>query len=335
MTVAPIFAVTVTYGQRRGLLEQMLAATLAEGIRDIVIVDNGAGWDVADLRQDFPKARLHIVPMGSNRGSAVGFAAGIDQALQAGAAMVWLLDDDNRPLQGALRALLAACEAQMASGVSRQDAAVLAFRPEHQADVAMGVGHARINPRRSSFLGFHVLDIPYKLWRRTPWGRPRLRDGLPATVVLDMAPYSGLLLHREAIEAIGLPRADFVLYADDSEWSYRITQRGGRIQLVTDARIEDLESSWNVKRRFGTSFTGLLCGTGDSRAYYGTRNATYLCTHCLAGNRVWRALNRTVFMLLLGCLAWIKGRRGRAQLLNQAVRDGAAGRLGPRAQYPL
>lgn len=335
MTFAPIFAVTVTYGQRRNLLEQMLTATLTEGVRDIVIVDNGAGWDVGELVSQYPDARLHIVPMGSNHGSAAGFATGISAAVQVGAEMIWLLDDDNRPLPGALRTLLEAYDVLLAHGGDRQDTAVLAFRPEHQADVAMGVPQARINPRLSSFLGFHVLDIPYKLWRRTPWGRPQPRHGLPATVKLDFAPYSGLLLHREAIEAIGLPRTDFVLYADDSEWSYRITRRGGRIMLVTAAKCEDIESSWNIKRRFGTSFSGLLCGAGDFRAYYGTRNATYLFTHCLPGNRTWRTFNRSIYMLLLWYLAWIKGRRRRYRLLNQAVRDGIDSRLGIHPGYPL
>src|SRR6185312_284375 len=172
MTFAPIFAVTVTYGQRRSLLEQMLTATLAEGVRNIVIVDNGAGWDVGELVSQYPDASLHMVSMGSNQGSAAGFAAGMSAAMQAGAEMIWLLDDDNRPLPGARRALLDAYDVLLTHGGGKQDTAVLAFRPEHQADVAMGVPQARINPRRSSFLGFHVLDIPYKLWRRTPWGKP-------------------------------------------------------------------------------------------------------------------------------------------------------------------
>lgn len=335
MTFAPIFVVTVTYGQRRSLLEQMLTATLAEGVRDIVIVDNGAGWDVTELVSQYPEVRLHVIPMGANQGSAAGFVAGISAALQDGAEMIWLLDDDNRPLPGALRALLDAYDALLAHGGGKQDTAVLAFRPEHQADVAMGVPQARINPRRSSFLGFHVLDIPYKLWRRTPWGSPRVRHGLPATVELDVAPYSGLLLHRETIEAIGLPRTDFVLYADDSEWSYRITRRGGRIVLVTAARVEDLESSWNIKQNFGSSISGLLCGTGDLRAYYSTRNAAYLFTHCLLGSGPWRTFNLDVYMLLLWCMAWIKGRRERYKLLDQAVRDGVDGRLGVHPEYPL
>ncbi|MBB6186543.1 glycosyltransferase [Rhodanobacter sp. MP7CTX1] len=335
MTPASIFAVTVTYGQRRSLLEQMLVATLAEGIRDIVIVDNGAGWDVGELVSQYPDASLHLVSMGSNQGSAAGFAGGIGAAMQAGAEMIWLLDDDNRPLTGALHALLEVYAVLLAHGGTKQDTAVLAFRPEHQADVAMGVPQARINPRRSSFLGFHVLDIPYKLWRRTPWGKPQARHGLPAMVKLDIAPYSGLLLHREAVEAIGLPRTDFVLYADDSEWSFRITRRGGRIVLVTTAHIEDLESSWNIKRRFGTSFSGLLCGPGDSRAFYSTRNAAFLCTHCQPSNWPLRAINRTTYLALLWFLAWAKGRHGRYRLLNQAVSDGVAGRLGLHSEYPL
>ncbi len=78
----------------------------------------------------------------------------------------------------------------------------------------MGVSAQRINPRANSFHGFHVLDIPYKFWRRAPWGKPKVREGLPAAVLLQQAPYSGLLLHRDLVATIGLPNPDFALYWD-------------------------------------------------------------------------------------------------------------------------
>ena len=217
----------------------------------------------------------------------------------------------------------------------RDRLAVLAFRPEHQVDVAVGVPVHRINPRENSFRGFHVLDIPYKLWRRTSWGRPRVRRGLPATVTMEQAPYSGFLFHRDLIRAIGLPNTDFVLYGDDTEFTYRITRKDGRIILVTNALLDDLESSWNIKARFGNGFTGMLNGAGDFRAYYGMRNGVYFDTISLKRNSFVFWLNRMVYMGVLFVFSIVLKKRERYNLLRSAVGDGLEGRLGLNERFPL
>lgn len=332
MTVAPIFVVTVTYGQRRSLLEQMLTATLAEGVRNIVIVDNGAGWDVSELVSQYPDASLHMVPMGSNQGSAAGFAAGISAAMQAGAEMIWLLDDDNRPAMGALAALLAAYQRE-AQSMATSRLAVLAYRPDHQWGVAMGLPAGRVNGRRDSFCGFHVLDIPYKLWSRTRWGRrPR---GVPETMSLRVGPYSGLLFRRELILAIGLPDTSLVLYADDTEFTWRITATGGKIALVTAALVEDLESSWNTKALFRNSFSGWLEGAGDFRAYYGMRNYTYVDVRFRCFVKPLFTLNRCVYIALMWFFARRWGKQSRYRLLRGAIDDGLEARLGINSRFPL
>ena len=267
--------VTVTYGNREHLLRQVLDAVCGLDVSKVVVVDNGAAWPVkSELTAAYPDW-VDVVEMGKNTGSAMGFATGIQRALDLEAEYIWLLDDDNCPRRDTLQKLNVAYSEAVAA-TPRDRLAVLAFRPEHQADVAVGVPVHRINPRENSFRGFHVLDIPYKLWRRTSWGRPRVRRGLPATVTMEQAPYSGFLFHRDLIRAIGLPNTDFVLYGDDTEFTYRITRKDGRIILVTNALLDDLESSWNIKARFGNGFTGMLNGAGDFRAYYGMRNGVYL-----------------------------------------------------------
>ena len=194
--------------------------------------------------------------------------------------------------------------------------------------MATGVPLRYVNPRPNSFRGFHVLDIPYKFWRRTPWGAPRPQGILPARVDLVIAPYSGLFFHRTLVERFGLPRADFVLYADDTEYSHRLVRAGGRLALIPAARIEDLESSWNVRQHQGSSF-GVLLGQGsDLRVYYGIRNGVYFDAHCRAHDRLVFTLNRWVYLAALAGLARLGGRRARLGLIQQAVRDGLAGRLG-------
>lgn len=331
---SPVTVVTVTYGERRALLRQVLDALPAQGVSRAVVVDNGARWPVKDELAAAYGDFVDVVEMGRNTGSAAGFGAGIQRALDAGAEFIWLLDDDNRPAPDCLAALRSAY--QDLRGQHPADLlAVLAFRPEHQADVAAGVPLRYVNPRRNSFRGFHVLDIPYKFWRRTPWGRPSASVGLPARVDLVIAPYSGLFFHRAMAERFGLPRADFVLYADDTEFTYRLTHAGGRIALITTAPIEDLESSWNVRQHQGSSF-GVLLGQGsDMRVYYGTRNGVYFDAHCRAHDRLVFTLNRWVYLAALAGLAQLGGQRARLKLIQQAVRDGLSGRLGVNKGFPL
>ncbi|HXF08263.1 MAG TPA: glycosyltransferase [Candidatus Acidoferrales bacterium] len=329
-----VTVVTVTYGERRAYLRQVLDALPAQGVGRAVVVDNGARWPVKDELAAAYGDFVDVVEMGRNTGSAAGFGAGIRRALETGAEYIWLLDDDNRPAPDCLAALGAAY--QDLRGQHPADLlAVLAFRPEHQADVAAGVPLRYVNPRRNSFRGFHVLDIPYKFWRRTPWGRPRASGGLPARVDLGVAPYSGLFFHRAVAERFGLPRADFVLYADDTEFTHRLTAARGRIVLITAAAIEDLESSWNVRQTQGHSFGVLLHQGSDFRAYYSARNQAYFEAHCRTRNDFMFALNRGVYLAVLTVLAFVQGRRRRLWLVRQAERDGRAARLGPNPRFPL
>jgi GT2 family glycosyltransferase len=328
------FCVTVTYGNRAHFLRQMLDALRSKQVSRVVVVNNGAAWPVkAELTAAYSDF-VDVVDMGVNTGSAKGFATGIQRALDLGAEYIWLLDDDNRPHSNTLQILHKAySDALKCTPGDRL--AVVAFRPDHQADVAMGVATHRINPLVNSFRGFHYRDIPYKIWRRTPWGRPKVRGALPATVRLDTAPYSGLLFHRDLIEAIGLPDENFVLYADDTEFTYRIARSGGSTLLVTSALLDDLESSWNVKKRFSNSLVGMLKGDGDLRAFYCMRNGVYFDSVYLKRSSVVFGVNRIIYMSLLFLFAMASNKRERFGLLRRAVADGLSGRLGVNERYPL
>ncbi|MBN2679704.1 glycosyltransferase [Acidithiobacillus montserratensis] len=330
-----VVVVIVTYGDRRELLLQVLDALPGQGVDRVVVVDNGARWSVKeDLSADYGDF-LDVVEMSANTGSAKGFATGIQRALNLGSGYIWLLDDDNRP-RGDTLPLLREAYAAAAVNTPRDRLAVVAFRAQFNGDLAMGVATHRINPPVNSFHGFHVRDIPYKLWRRTPWGSPHVCGTLPATVRLDATPYSGLLFNRDLIEAIGLPNEDFVLYEDDIEFTHRITQKDGKILLLTNTQLDDIESSWwNVGSRFRNSFVGLLKGEGDFRAFYGMRNRTYFDSACLKRSAWIFWVNRTVYMIVLFVFATILHRKKRFGILRQAVKDGLSGRLGMHKRHPL
>jgi hypothetical protein len=266
----------------------------------------------------------------------MGYGVGIEAAIkETESGYILLLDDDNVLEPGALAVLMKA-HAEVANEIPIDRLAVLGFRPEHQADLAAGLPVERAEHHPNSFFGFHVVDIPFKLLRRMPWVMRRYGTRpLPQRVRVRTGPYSGLLFHRAVVERVGTPNPDLVLYADDTEFTYRLTAIGGGIWLIPGARLADLESSWNAKTRFATSFTGWLCGEGDQRAYYGARNQAYFEGHCRDHNPLVRGLNQAVYLALLALMAVRLRRMARLRLLLNAIRDGSAGHLGLHPGFPL
>ena len=321
--------ITVTYGSRRAYVLDVIRAAVSEGIEHVVVVDNGASWDVRSLIKltTSPTPKVDVIAMGGNTGSAAGFAAGIRAAMRTGAELLWMLDDDTVPIPSALSTLLNAYGA-LRKRVPEDRLAVVGYRLEHQPAVARGVVGSRLSARRSSFRGFHVLDLPVKVWRRTRSRRVRTIRCAPPTVMLDHAPYSGLLIHRAVVEKLGLPREDFVLYGDDTEFTHRIAEAGGTIALVTAAKLVELEPTWHTGEHFGTGFERMLLGEGDVRAYYMMRNGTYFDAHCIRHVRWVLWLNRRTYMTILWLFSFKYRRRSRYRLIARAVEDGLAGRLG-------
>jgi len=328
-----VVAVTVTYASRKHLLMRTLKAASREGVQAIVVVDNGSDWPVKELENCSDFAPISVVTLPTNTGSAGGFSAGMMTATEMNATHIWILDDDNVPSQGCLAKLLYKYNIEQKEDCSIL--AMLAYRPQHQPMLATGAPLNEINPRRSSFQGFHIFDVPRKIWRRSKIGALTPRTEMPDSVRLDYAPYSGLLLKVSDLKKIGFPRADFFLYADDSEWSYRITAAGGRILLLPDAQMEDIESSWNVEENFGSSMAALLKSHGDLRAYYATRNSTFFFQHAVPGSRILKAINRYAYLLILSALAIRLNARPRYRIVRKAITDGMNGNLGKNRNFSL
>jgi GT2 family glycosyltransferase len=325
--------VTVTYADRICYLEELLRrAFQVEGMANAVVVSNASRSNLARLESEWG-SRVLIIHLAENTGSANGYAVGIQAALDAGASFLWLMDDDNAPKQGALNVLHQELE-RLSAQLGRQHAAVLGFRPDHQADIAAGVAASNAIPLRSSFFGFHYRQIPFKIWRRLRRQR-RVSIDPPVRMIVPYAPYGGLLAARQLFKRVGLPKRDLVLYADDTEYTYRITGGGGSIALITGAELEDLEDSWNLKSRYSNSFLGLLLGGSDFRAFYASRNQAWFDQNVWASSRLEYRLNQVVYLGLLTYFAFRTGRRERLRLLLLAIRNGQSHALDIEPGFPL
>lgn len=324
--------VTVTYGDRLGYLEQMVERSLkfAE-VRDIIVVSNASLAPLQTLVERWP-GRVRLIRLEQNTGSANGYAVALEAALADGAEYIWMMDDDNAPTNRAVRILHHELE-RLSRENGRARVAVLGYRAAQQADIAQGVPTRFVVNPRSSYFGFHIAQLPYKIWRRLPWGKPAGTP--PASISLPFAPYGGMLAHRSLYQRIGVPLRELVLYTDDTEYTRRITADGGQLHLFTDAVIEELEQSWNSKARTRNIYETYLLGDSDFRAYYAARNQAWFDKNVWARSHLLYRLNRSIFLGLLRLIAKRSNASARLALIERAIAEGETGKLGMSEAFPL
>lgn len=330
-----VAVVTVTYGNRRHLLEEVITRCLANHIKRIIVVNNGANWNFDSLHNRYPDCDIRIILMDGNKGSAAAYSAGIRLALECNTYdFLWLLDDDLAPENECL-AILMKEYSSLAQTVQKNKIAVLAARLEFIETLSSGRYRRLMNPPNNAFLEFSVADLWPKIKKRLPWhpGQARNTD-LPNAFSVQMAPYGGLLFHRSVIENIGLPDNDFVLYVDDYEYTDRIVRSGGNIMLIPSARLKELEQCWNSGQSHFSSFHAWLSGS-DFRAYYTARNMSYFETHVRNNRGSLYRFNKFTYLTILRLIALLQRRGARMRLLRDAIRAGVAGRLGLDNRFPL
>jgi rhamnopyranosyl-N-acetylglucosaminyl-diphospho-decaprenol beta-1,3/1,4-galactofuranosyltransferase len=210
-----IVAVVVTFN-RRALLERVLTALESTpGLAEIVVVDNasadGTGEWLASRAGSPAAAPVHAVTLPENVGGAGGFHEGLRLALEHGADLAWLMDDDGVPVDGSLAKLLDHREEFDFWGPSvlaEQDPTRLCFPIRIPGSTQ--VVHAMSRVEEAAV------------------------DGVIADVVI---PFNGVLVTRELVEKIGLPREEFFIWGDDVEYLWRARRAGARVGTVVDAHF--------------------------------------------------------------------------------------------------
>jgi GT2 family glycosyltransferase len=234
-------AVVVAHN-RRELLGAALAAitTQSRPVDAVHVVDNASTDDTSHMvASAFPSVRLHTMP--TNTGGAGGFAAGLALALNDGADLVWLMDDDTVPTSTALEELLRAHD-----------------HYPGQQPVAV------------------ASKVVWTDGRDHPMNTPRVRPGASRLALahaaavgclpVRSASFVSLLVSAEAVRSVGLPQADFFLWNDDFEFSTRLLR--DRVGLYCPASV--------VEHR--TKTFGSTDADPGERFYYEVRNKIWTFT---------------------------------------------------------
>ncbi len=329
-------AVTVTYGSRLALVEQVVQGALACGAGHVVVVDNGTASAVATglsaLPAQFGAERVSVVRLPENMGSAGGFRAGVEAAAaRPETGHIWLLDDDNLPVPDALTVLAKIWRLMGA----RPDVALVSFRPDKRTYQKLITRDKPNSLLPNSFFGFSV---------QSPWQKQTVahwrQEGL-ACWSMDMAGYGGLWFHKDGLQKTGLPDARFYLYFDDYDFTLRMTEGGGQIWLCQHSTLTDLEPSWTEGKAILHPW--LQPGNGLIRPYFSIRNRIILEKRAVHSRAIYR-LNRTLFLLIKVFCATPRSvgyhlrhpvrMFRRWQLIRKAIRDGEAERFDNSLAHP-
>ncbi len=336
MAKKKITVITVTYDNRFYLLKQVIDACLRERVDRIIIVDNNSSLSVREQLKKIKrelKDKIKVLSLDDNIGSAGGYKLGLQEAYNdPDCDFIWLLDDDNKPREGALSNLMSFWNS-LEEENKEEKVALLSFRPSREIykTAVLKNNYQLLLGRKNSFLGFHFIDFPSKVLRKV--GLIIMRNGknLKARVgVVPVAPYGGLFFHKKLLDVIGFPREDFFLYADDHEWTYRITRHGGKIIIVFDSIIDDLDASWHMKESL--SFYTFLHAESQMRVYYSVRNRIIFEKENLVSIPILYVSNIVIYKYLLKFFYLFSGNKKKAatniKIFNKAVKDGLQGLTG-------
>ncbi|HLX48135.1 MAG TPA: glycosyltransferase family 2 protein [Streptosporangiaceae bacterium] len=206
-----VTAVVVTYNRRDLLLEALAAVQAQTRAPDVVIVVDNASTDdsAAAVREKFPGVR--VAQLGRNTGGAGGFAYGMKLALDGGADLIWLMDDDTVPEPGALRALTEARGRRPG-----QPPALVASRVLWTDGREHPMNTPRVKP----------------LATRAERAEAERAGCLP----IRSASFVSVLVDADQARRRGLPQADYFLWNDDFEFTTRLL-RGSTGWLCPDSVV--------------------------------------------------------------------------------------------------
>ena len=214
-----VVAVVVTYN-RLGLLQRLVERLeTVPGVDEVLVVDNastdGTGEWLSTLDDRDPGDEHPTVPvlgrtLTENGGGAGGFHDGLAWALERGADLAWLMDDDGLPDQDCLATLL-----------EQTDLDFWGPLVVDEADPGRLVFPIRLPG------GTRTVHALGDVEAAAAGGRI---DGI-------VIPFNGVLVTRALVEEIGLPEAKYFIWGDDHEYRLRAEAAGARIATVVGAQV--------------------------------------------------------------------------------------------------
>ena len=272
-------------------------------LQEIIVVDNAStDGTSALLAEHYPQ--VTVLRMPGNLGAAGGWAAGLSYAaIEKGHDWAWTFDQDSLPASNALETLFA--------GLQELDGS--------EKKVGMVVPLAVHQETATQYHPF--------LWR-DGFVKPSAEQMRRPIWFADLAIASGSLVLREAVQEVGLPRADFFMDIADIEYCLRVRSRGYKIAVISRAKM-----SHEIGRARKVNLLGYRRQWIDQppfREYYFSRNLAYLAWRLYPNLATKISMARYLTAHLAGVLLFSSDGPTCAIRMIQGVVDGLRARLGTR-----
>lgn len=190
-----VVAVVVTYNRKK-LLKECINALLSQTYSplDILVIDNASTDGTDQLVAEFTNPRVNYINTGKNLGGAGGFQFGVREAAEKNYDYLWLMDDDSIPTPEALSSLMDA-----ASDINEFGFLCSKVLWKDKSICKMNIPKISLNKKLEYF------------------------DGAPKRII--MGTFVSFLLPLKIVQEVGLPIKEFFIWADDFEYSRRISRK--------------------------------------------------------------------------------------------------------------
>lgn len=190
-----VVAIVVTYNRKAMLLEcveHLLQQQNAHA--DILVVDNASTDGTAEALQELINdSKIIYCNTGANIGGAGGFQFGMKEALKRGYKYLWLMDDDVCPSPDCLAMLIKA---------------------DKSLDGQYGFLSSVAKWKDNSICQMNI--------QKTSLNK-KIEDYSSPTVPVIMATFVSFFVKADTVLDVGLPIKEFFIWADDLEYSRRIS----------------------------------------------------------------------------------------------------------------
>lgn len=234
--------VIVTYN-RIDLLKECIASVCMQtfSLYKIIVINNASSDDTLEYLGTLLEPQFKIINLEKNIGGAGGFNIGMKESLKIGADWTWLMDDDTIPCLDALEKMINRSHIIKNTGFLASRV-LWTDRTVHKMN-ANGVGMVHNIPF-SEYIEYNMLLLP-------------------------QSSFVSCLINHSAVASVGYPIADFFIWADDMEYTKRITNAGFFGALVFDSIV--------IHKTAQNYSASLSDATPDAfwKFYYGQRNQIY------------------------------------------------------------
>jgi rhamnopyranosyl-N-acetylglucosaminyl-diphospho-decaprenol beta-1,3/1,4-galactofuranosyltransferase len=263
-----IIAVIVTHN-RLALLQEAVAAIQHQSLapQQLMIVNNGSTDGTTEWLATQPS--LHVITQ-ENRGASGGFYAGLKAAYEKEADWVWVMDDDT---------------------IARVDSLATLVRSIHSMQQSYPESPLGFLVSKAVFTDGHPHWMNLPEVHRVLGALPFNRFDEQGIWLTRSASFVSLLVSRQAIAQCGYPIREFFIWADDIEYTTRIT-RSGLLGAYVPSSV--------VVHKTKTNYSSDLFSAQPAEAqkhFFGIRNNLY-CRRIWKGEAAfWNAVLKQLLII--------------------------------------